>query len=183
MMKKIHLKQNSPPFFFQDSSLPFQGKIIHSTDILLHDYSYKNIAIIGTDQFTVTHLSSICHTAHSVVVFQTKPEFILPKTKKILQQLLHPLLIKNRHQLNHRIQSLISLRFLDVKVLNHWLKRQLSPNIASLPSDFLKSDDYYTALQENNCELVTWPIKEITVNTIISIDGTIFPIDIIILAN
>lgn len=92
----------------------------------------------------------------------------------------HPLLMKNKRLLNTRIKSILALRFLDNQIQDRWLKRQLTPNLAQENKVFLKSDDYYHALQQTNCQLITWPIKRITTDTIECVDGSLFPVDLII---
>ena len=183
MMRKLTRTPTKYPISHERISFAFRGKIIDSKDLQSHDFLNQKVTIIGADQFTVSQLSLICKVATSVTVFQIKPEYILPKTEKIFQRLLHPLLIKQQKFLSQRIKSIISLRFLEAKVFNLWLKSQLIPNIANTPKRFLKSDDYYTALQEKNCQLITWPIKDILSNAIITLNGTTYPTDIIILTD
>ena len=182
MMYQNNIMLSEYPLFHSSNLINFHGKIIQSKDITLENFTAQNIAIIGTDQNTVTHLSKICHSAHSVTVFQINPLHILPKTDKIFQRLIHPLFTKNRRLINQRIKALISLQFLENNVINHWLKKQLSPNIAKIPKFFLRSDDYYTALQSENCQLVTWPIQKVLKNQLICIDNSSYPTDIIILS-
>lgn len=159
----------------------FQGQLISSKDIANYSYDGLNIAIIGTDQHTVSHLESICIAAHQVKVFQITPQYILPKTDKGIHRLIsHPLLIKNRRLFNNRIKTLLSLRFLESQIIDPWLRHLLTPNSANLPKQFLKSDGYYAALQHENCSLNTCPIQKISANNIQSIDGLSFNLDLII---
>lgn len=159
----------------------FTGINIASSELMKLDYSNKDIAIIGTDQFTVTQLDKISQHAGSVKVFQINPAFVLPGSDRILQRIIsHPLIGKNRRLFNNRIKSLLSLRFLENQVQNLWLRRQLMPNLASSPNTYLKSDHYYAALQRENCQLITWPILKITENSICCINGDQHQVDIII---
>lgn len=159
----------------------FQGQVICSKDIANHNYDQLNIAIIGTDQHTVSHLESICMVSQQVKVFQITPQYILPKTDKGIHRLIsHPLLIKNRRLFNNRIKTLLSLRFLESQIIDPWLRHLLTPNSANLPKSFLKSDGYYAALQRENCTLNTCPIQKISTHTIQSIDGLSFNPDLII---
>lgn len=182
MIHRSNINAKNKSIFHENIHRIFKGKVIASKHIASCDFFNQKVAIIGTDQHTVSQLSFICQHSASVTVYQIKPEYILPKTEKTFQHLLHPLLIKQQQKLTQRIKSLMSLHFLDIKVVNQWLKSQLQPNIASTPKTFLRSDDYYTALQENNCHLITWPIKEIGTNSIMTIDETCHPTDIIIIA-
>lgn len=170
------LFQNHPEYF-----LNFRGQLIASSDIKQHDLSQQHVAIIGTNQHTVTALELICQVAQSVRVFQNEPQFILPKTERGIQRLIqHPLVIKNRRLFNARIKCLLALRFLDSQVEDPWLRHQLKPNTAADKLKFFKSDHYYQALQRENCKLVTWPIVKVRAHEIQSLDGVAHPVDVII---
>ena len=104
--------ENRPEHFQQ-----FTGIKAPSSELLELDYADKDIAIIGTDQFTVSQLDKISQHARSVKVFQINPAFVLPGSDRILQRIInHPLIGKNRRLFNNRIKSLLSLRFLENQV-------------------------------------------------------------------
>lgn len=170
------LFQNHPEYFQH-----FRGQLIASSDIKQHDFNQQRVAIIGTNQHTVSGLESICQVAQSVRVFQNEPHFILPKTERGVQRLIqHPLVIKNRRLFSIRIKCLLALRFLESQVADPWLRHQLKPNTAANKLKFFKSDFYYHALQRENCKLVTWPIVKIREYDIQSLDGAEHPVDVII---
>jgi len=183
-IKMVNKKKNPLDGFFQNSPdffQKFQGKIVASEDINNFDFTNLNVAIVGGNQMTVMHLEQICNTAKFVKVFQITPLFILPQTEKGIHKLLsHPLIIKNRRLFNTRVKSLLAIRYLDSQVQDTWLKRQLMPNSASGNKVFLKSDRYYTALQQDNCKLITWPVVKITENAVQSMEGVEHLVDIII---
>ena len=165
----------------QEDFLDFQAPIVSSKDIANYCFDQLNVAIIGTDQHTVSHLENISLSANNVKVFQITPQYILPRTDKVINRLIsHPLLIKNRRLFNNRIKTLLSLRFLESQITTPWLRNLLTPNSANLPKVFLKSDSYYAALQRENCVLSAWPIQKISASTIQSIDGISFTADLII---
>lgn len=181
----INIKNNaSKSVIFQNTSQDFEvfsGQIIPSTSIKEFDFSHSSVAIIGTNQDTVTHLEKICQQAKFVTVFQITPHFILPHSQMGTNKLItHPLIIKNRRLFNNRVKSLLALRFLDTQVSETWLKRLLTPNIATTKKVFFKSDSYYAALQKPNCKLQTWPIVKVTNTSIHSMDGVEQHVDIII---
>jgi len=183
-MKMVNKKKNPLDGFFQNSIDFFQnfkGEIVAAEDIKRFDFSGLNVAVIGANQMTVTHLAQICNHAKLVKVFQITPHFLLPQTEKGIHKLLsHPLIIKNRRLFNNRIKALLAIRYLESQVQDNWLKRQLMPNSASEHKLFLKSDTYYSALQRENCKLITWPIVKITDQAIKSMDGTEHKVDVII---
>lgn len=168
--------QNAPEFFKN-----YTGALISANEIKETDFTGLNVAIIGANQSTATHLDFITQHAESVKVFQIKPAFFLPQTEKGIHRLVsHPLIIKNRRLFNNRVKSLLAIRYLDSQVQTQWLKRQLMPNSAAENKIFLKSDTYYIALQRQNCQLITWPIVKITDHAIQSMEGIEHPADIII---
>ena len=170
------LFQNHPEYFQH-----FKGQLIPASEIKQHAFTEQRVAIIGTNQHTVTALESICQVAQSVYVFQNAPQFILPKTERGIQRLIqHPLVIKNRRLFNTRIKCLLALRFLETQVQDPWLRHQLKPNSAADKLKFFKSDHYYHALQRDNCKLITWPIVKIREHDIQSLDGAEYPVDVII---
>lgn len=177
-------KKSQQDGFFQNTAdffTNFKGKLISAEDIKLTNFNGLNVAIIGANQLTVTHLDPICQKAKFVKVFQMAPHFVLPHTEKGVQKLVsHPLIIKNRRLFNNRVKSLLAIRYLDVQVQEQWLKRQLMPNSASEHKLFLKSDTYYSALQRENCKLITWPVVKITENAVQSMEGIEHLVDVII---
>jgi len=159
----------------------FTGIKVPSSQLAELDCARKDIAIIGTDQFTVSQLNKIRQQARSVKVFQINPQFVLPGTERGLQRLLnHPLIIKNRRLFNNRIKSILSLRYLENQVQNLWLRRQLMPNLAASNRHYFKSDSFYIALQRENCQLITWPILKISDHAIHCIHGENYPVEVII---
>ncbi|CAI3131118.1 Baeyer-Villiger monooxygenase [Acinetobacter oleivorans] len=181
----INIKNNtSKSAIFQNTSQDFEdftGQVIPSTSIKEFDFTHSSVAIIGTNQDTVTHLEKICQQAKFVTVFQITPHFILPHSQMVTNKLItHPLIIKNRRLFNNRVKGLLALRFLDTQVSETWLKRLLTPNMATAKKVFFKSDSYYAALQKSNCKLQTWPIVKVNHTSIHSMDGIEQPVDIII---
>lgn len=170
--------------FFQNTAEDFKnytGKIISSENIKLTDFTDLNVAIIGANQLSISLLEQICQKAQYVKVFQMAPHFVLPHTEKGIQRLVsHPLMIKNRRLFNNQIKSILAIRFLESQVSDTWLKRQLMPNSAIAKKIFFKSDHYYTALQRDNCKLITWPVVKITENGIQSMEGLEHLVDVII---
>ncbi len=159
----------------------FKGKIIAAEDIKFTDFKGLNVAIIGANQLTVTHLKMLNQQAKFVKVFQIQPHFVLPQTETTLQKLIaHPLIVKNRKLFNNHVKSLLAIRYLDSQVSDVWMKRQLMPNAASLNKIFLKSDTYYKALQQKNCKLITWPVVQVTENAVQSMEGIEHLVDVII---
>ena len=176
MKNKDVFFENSPDHFEK-----YQGKLISASEIKQTDFSGLRVAIIGANQLSVTHLDLICQSAEFVKVFQIRSHFVLPHTEKGIQRLIsHPLLVKNRRLFNNRVKSLLAIRYLESQVADVWLRRQLMPNSASERKVFLKSDTYYSALQNSNCKLITWPVVKITEDAIQSMEGIEHLVDVIV---
>ncbi|WP_180074233.1 flavoprotein [Acinetobacter sp. YH12116] len=159
----------------------FQGLCISAKDSKQHDFSQRSVAIIGANQDSVSQLDKIAQVASQVKVFQIEPHFVLPGTERGIHRLIsHPLVFKNRRLFNNRVKNILALRFLDAQVVDTWLKRQLTPNIADTQHAYFKSDSYYAALQRDNCQLITWPIARIAEHSIYTIDGSEYKVDVII---
>ena len=159
----------------------FKGKIISANEMKTADLKGLNVAIIGANQLTVTHLNYVVQNAKFVKVFQMSPHFVLPQTETGLNKLIsHPLIAKNRRLFNSRVKSLLAVRYLESQVAEPWMVRQLMQNTASEKKVFLKSDTYYKSLQANNCKLITWPVVQINENAVQSMEGIEHLVDVII---
>lgn len=168
--------QNLPEYF-----TIYEGKIIPAEEIKLNQFEGLQVAVIGANQLSVSHLDLLCQKAKNVKVFQIAPHFVLPHTEKGIQRIIaHPLISKNRRLFNQRIKTLLAIRYLDSQVADTWLKRQLMPNPANKTKTFFKSDSYYSALQRENCKLITWPIVKINGQNVQTMDGLEHQVDVIV---
>lgn len=168
--------QNTPEYFQK-----FTGPVQHAETLDLAALQHLDVAIIGSHQNTIAQLHAICAQANRVQVFQIEPPFILPETEKGIHRLIsHPILSKNRRLLSQRIKAILAIRFLESQVKDHWLCSQLMPNSAMQKKVFYKSDEFYQALQLDNCQLITWPITKIEHQNIHTIDRQNHHADVII---
>ena len=159
----------------------FDGEICPSEQIKTTDFHNKKVAIIGSNQATINSFMQITGQAKSVLFFQIEPQWIVPQSTKVRMSIIgHPLMVKNKHLFNKRIKSLLALRFLEKEVQNTWLRKQLSANLAANQKVFFKSDDFYQAVQKNNCQLITWPILKLEGSNIYTINQENFAVDLII---
>lgn len=162
----------------------FQGKMIASQQISTFNYVQQHVAIIGNDQNIATQLFNIARQAKKVTIFQQYPIPILPKNKKILSPLIrYPRIHKNKRLFNQQINRVLALHFLENEVPNVWLRRQLTANFVRSKDYFLRSDDYYFALQLEQCRLMTWPISHIGQHYIYTINDEAIACDCIIYAD
>ena len=184
----------------------FAGKRIHSA-AWDHDYDFagKRVAVIGTGASAVQIIPQIVKKAKAVKVFQRTPGWVLPRmdrrvaerTQKMYRTVpLTQMLARKAWFYGHesmalaivwdtpltRLVSWISKAHLRQQVSDPWLRRQLTPDFRPGCKRLLMSSDYYPALQEDNCTLVTWPIAKITEAGIRTAEGIEHQVDCIVFA-
>src|SRR5690606_4288416 len=81
-----------------------------------------------------------------------------------------------------RVVELVGRAQLRRQVRDPWLRRQLTPEFRAGCKRLLMSDDYYPALQRDNCKLITWPIARIAPDGIRTAEGIEHRADCIVFA-
>jgi cation diffusion facilitator CzcD-associated flavoprotein CzcO len=81
-----------------------------------------------------------------------------------------------------RALELIGTRFRNHQVKDQWLRRQLTPDFRIGCKRVLMSNDWYPALQAPNCQLVTWPIANLSERGIRTVEGIEHQFDCIVFA-
>jgi cation diffusion facilitator CzcD-associated flavoprotein CzcO len=182
----------------------FRGKQMHSAR---WDHQYplegKTVAVIGTGASAVQLVPSIVERVGKMHVFQRTPAWVLPKPDREMtpreQELLatYPSLQKLARTVIYwvleamavgyvveprlnKLRELHSLRFLKQSVKDPELRAKLTPKFRLGCKRILISNDYYAALQRENCELVTEGISEIRAGSIVTSDGRERPVDAIL---
>jgi cation diffusion facilitator CzcD-associated flavoprotein CzcO len=79
-----------------------------------------------------------------------------------------------------RLAEKLSLQHLARQVADPELRRLLTPDYPIGCRRVLIADDYYPALQRANVELVTAPIERMTEDAILTADGLMRPVDVVI---
>ena len=172
-----------------------------------HDFDFadKSVAVIGTGASAVQIIPELVKVAGSVKVFQRTPGWVLPRldieTPPAARQLFERVPLaqqaaRNTLFLVHEamatglvwdtpvttmIQRLGKLH-LRRTVKDRWLRRQLTPDFRAGCKRMLISSDYYPALQQDNCKLITWPIATITSDGLRTSDGLEHHVDAIVFA-
>lgn len=184
----------------------FEGKKILSAR-WDHDYDLtgKNVAVIGTGATAIQIIPEVVRAAASVKVFQRTPGWVMPrldvKTPRVakavfaevpaLQQVARTALFLSHEAaatglvwdtpVTTLIQQ-IGRAHIRLTVKDSWLRRQLTPDFRAGCKRMLMSSDYYPALQEPNCKLITWPIATIVPEGIRTADAIEHHVDAIIFA-
>lgn len=172
-----------------------------------HDYDMrgKHVAVIGTGASAIQIIPELVKTAESVKVFQRTPGWVMPRldwtTPAAARTLFEKLPIiqdaaRTALFLGHEVAATglvwdspvttliqrIATAHLKLQVKDPWLRRQLTPDFRAGCKRMLMSSDYYPALQQPNCKLITWPIASISPNGIRTSDAIEHRLDAIVFA-
>jgi cation diffusion facilitator CzcD-associated flavoprotein CzcO len=192
-----------PPMRGIDS---YTGKKIHSAR-WDHDYDYagKTVAVIGTGASGVQIIPELVKDAAKVKVFQRTPGWVLPRVQfrtpewnKGLYRKVPPAQRAARKGVFwlHEFMALglvwptamtralerISKAQLRLQVKDRWMRRQLTPRFTAGCKRLLVTNDYYPALTQDNCKLITWPIATLCPDGIRTSDGVEHHVDAIVFA-
>ncbi|GAA5068828.1 flavin-containing monooxygenase [Nocardia callitridis] len=184
----------------------YAGHKIHSAR-WDHDYDFtgKKVAVIGTGASAVQIVPELVERAASVKVFQRTPGWVLPRvnrrTSPVTKELFRRVpaaerLSRQAWFYGHesvalgvvwkspltRVVELVGRAQLRRQVKDPWLRRQLTPEFRAGCKRLLMTDDYYPALQRDNCKLVTWPIVRLAERGIRTAEGVEHQADCIVFA-
>ncbi|MFN3585979.1 MAG: flavin-containing monooxygenase [Moraxellaceae bacterium] len=184
----------------------YEGHKIHSAR---WDHGYdmrgKRVAVIGTGASAVQIIPELVKTAAAVKVFQRTPGWVLPRPdftapdwQKALFRRLPAAQTALREALywGHESMALgliwhspltavverVGRAHLHRQVADPWLRRQLTPDFRIGCKRVLVSNDYYPALQKDNCKLITWPIATLSPQGIRTAEGVEHRVDCIVFA-
>jgi cation diffusion facilitator CzcD-associated flavoprotein CzcO len=184
----------------------YTGHKIHSAR-WDHDYDFagKRVAVIGTGASAVQIIPELVKQAEQVKVFQRTPGWVMPRVNPRHPGWLRGLFSRlpasqtaARRALfwGHEAMALglvwdsvvttavqnLARAHLRASVQDPWLRRQLTPDFRIGCKRVLMSSDYYPALQQDNCKLITWPIATLAPNGIRTAEGIEHPADSIVFA-
>ena len=170
-----------------------------------YDLAGKHVAVIGTGASAVQIIPELVKTAASVKVFQRTAGWVLPRLDGATPPLARTLFAKvpatqqaarTALFLGHEVAATglvwdtpvttliqrVALAHLHRQVKDPWLRRQLTPDFRAGCKRMLMSSDYYPALQQPNCKLITWPIATISPAGIRTSDAVEHALDCIVFA-
>ncbi len=184
----------------------YQGHKIHSAR-WDHDYDFsgKRVAVIGTGASAVQIIPELVGKVGRLKVFQRTPAWVLPRldyaapdwSKALFRRVpATQSLVRGAMYWAHESMAFgmiwntpmtallqgISSRFLRSQVKDSWMRRQLRPDFRIGCKRVLMSSDYYRALQQDNCELITWPIAKLSEKGIRTSEGLEHRVDCIVFA-
>jgi len=185
----------------------FEGEIFH-TARWNHDFDLtgRRVAVIGTGASAVQVVPSIAREVERLDVYQRTAAWVVPKRDKVyseaskrrlaripgwlrlnrfvrywLSELFGPMVYLDNEKLS-AMGERMSLAHLRAQVQDPALREKLTPHFQFGCKRILISDDYWATFERENVDLVTDPIDEIRREGILAKDGTLRPVDAIILA-
>jgi cation diffusion facilitator CzcD-associated flavoprotein CzcO len=184
----------------------YRGHKIHSAR-WDHDYDFtgKRVAVVGTGASAVQIVPELVKRAEFVKVFQRTPGWVIPRfdvampaaaqtlfakvpaTQEIARQLLFwgheasaTALVWDSPLTG--LVARLGKAHLRRQVRDPWLRRQLTPDFTPGCKRLLVSNDYYPALQKDNCKLIAWPIATMSPAGIRTSDGIEHHLDAVVFA-
>jgi cation diffusion facilitator CzcD-associated flavoprotein CzcO len=161
----------------------YRGRVIRADDWDVALVSRTDhVALVGVSANAARILPESVRTAASVKVFQQSAVWVLPRTElpapAVARAAFALVPARRRRALVRRVAA----HHLKRQVRDPWLRRQLTPArwARSTP---LVSSDFYPALQQPNCKLITWPIASISPTGVRTSDGVEHKVDCIVLAD
>jgi cation diffusion facilitator CzcD-associated flavoprotein CzcO len=169
------------------------------------DLTGKKVAVIGTGSSAVQIIPELVKDAGSVKVFQRTPGWVLPRLQfgtpgpakalfgkvPFAQSVMRRAVFAAHESIALGVVwSSPATKVVEraahlqrrVQVSDPWLRRQLTPHHKIGCKRMLISNDYYRALQADNCKLITWPIATLSPVGIRTADGVEHHVDAIVFA-
>lgn len=162
----------------------YRGRMIRAAE---WDVSLVNrddhVAIVGASANAARIVPELVRAVASVKVFQQSPTWMLPHTGVAAPFAARAAFAfvpaKQRSALVRRV----ALQHLKRQVRDPWLRRQLTPARRTRTSLAVVSSDFYPALQQPNCKLISWPIATLSPDGIRTSDGVEHRVDCIVFAD
>ncbi|MGV7682532.1 flavin-containing monooxygenase [Mycobacterium kansasii] len=188
----------------------YQGKVIHTAQ-WDHDFNYSGnrIAVIGNGASGLQLIPELADIATSLVVFQRRPTWVAPKPDFAVPQFMSSLvrhapltrvfmraviagmvdlLITGLSVFHKRVPFMIPLMqrigsqayFLSVR--DRELSKRLTPEYAPYCKAVSISNRYLRTFTRDHVELVTVPIEKLTARDVVTRDGTLYEVDVLVCA-
>lgn len=184
----------------------FRGEMFHSSawnpSVVL---AGKRVAIIGTGASSIQIVPKIASTVAHLDVFQRTPAWLLPRgdrdttsferwlfrrfpmSQRLVRGLVYWILEMSGlafhgNELLNRVLTRVALRKLATEVRDPAVRQQLTPRYKLGCKRVVLSDDFYSAFNRPNVTLVTDPIREITPDGIVAMNGQQYHVDVIVFA-
>jgi len=166
----------------------------------------RRVAVVGNAASAIQLIPEIASRAKRLSVFQRSANWMVPRGDRPytrrehwllahvpglprlarawrwvnLELWLYPLMRRNR--VLSRLQERVSRRYMESLVTDPALRKVLVPDYPIGGKRILITDGYYESLVRENVEVVPNEIDRVTEDAIVTRDGTVHPVDAIILA-
>lgn len=149
------------------------------------------VAVVGNSAAAASILPVVVRNAATVKLFQSSPDWILPRPSGRIGQLLDRTLrdetrqawFSGRRPKSRGLLEVVAQRNLRRRVPDPWIRRQLTPLRLTGRPNVVVTDEFLTALQARNCKLVTWPIARFSGGGIRTAEGIDHQCDAVIFAS
>ncbi|WP_134070339.1 flavin-containing monooxygenase [Mycobacteroides salmoniphilum] len=167
------------------------------------DFAGRNVAVIAAGASAVHVVPELVKTAARVRVFQRTPDWVLPRWGAESSSMVGRLFSRASGSIAGRLASRshdalrrglvwrgVGTRFVEAVAENHlnrnvkdpWLRRNLLPAYRVGSRRVLFSDDFYSAVQQDNCKLVPWPVTGVSAIGVRSADAMTHKADCLVFA-
>jgi cation diffusion facilitator CzcD-associated flavoprotein CzcO len=182
----------------------FEGTVFHSA-AWNHDYDLggKRVGVVGTGASAIQIVPAIQPKVEKLTLFQRTPAWIVPRhdypfnrlerflfrylpfTQKLDRARLYwsreLVVLGMTHPKWMQLGERIALNHLREQVKDRALRKKLKPSYALGCKRILLSNEYYPALAQDNAEVVTGAIREVTAHGVVAEDGTEHALDALVL--
>ncbi|WP_255791782.1 flavin-containing monooxygenase [Mycobacteroides abscessus] len=182
----------------------FEGPILSTADWdPSFDFAGRNVAVIAAGASTVHVVPELVKKAARVRVFQRAPDWVLPRWGAEAPDAVGRLVSRASGSPAGRVASRshealrrglvwrgVGTRLVEAVAENHlnrnvkdpWLRRNLLPAYRAGSRRILFSDDFYSAIQQDNCKLVPWPVTGVSAIGVRSADAMTHKADCLVFA-
>lgn len=181
----------------------FAGETVHSarwrSDVATEG---RRVGVIGTGSSATQIVATLSRTASRLSLFQRTPQWVLAIPNDRLPRWMrwvHRYVPGAAQRYYHKVAEQLAER---TSVLNKGdrtdydkaaqasldlikdpdLKRRMTPDYAPGCKRMVRSPDFHEAIQRPNVELVSTPIERVEADGIVTTDGRLHPLDVLVLA-
>lgn len=183
----------------------FRGAVIDADDVEPDDIQSHVVGVVATPAQVSVLLPWVAERARRVKVFQRDPAWVLPHPNPTVPSMAR-LVLRRVHPLRHVASTLLAVgtrgtshlfnpgraaapirdalarQHLRHAIPDPWIREQLTPPRRRSSRSTLASSAYYAALQVPGCELVSWPVAEISSDGVRTADGIEHHVDVLLVA-
>ncbi|MGK9156171.1 flavin-containing monooxygenase [Acinetobacter radioresistens] len=184
----------------------FTGKVLHSAQWDKNiDFKGKKVAVIGSGASAIQLVPELAKEASQLTVFQRSAPYIVPRAdrayteveKKLFKKMPETMeelrqktfwynesLFSQRRNVKAHVDAIknYAISHLHNQIKDPSLREKLTPNYEPGCKRLLLSNNYYPTFLKDNVTLEASALDRITPNSVISVDGNEFEVDIIVFA-